>query len=227
MKRKVNAISVITVVLLLALLVASGCQRAEVEQAAGAVENESKGASVAKDEVRPGSTSSEESGAEARRGGDNGTSGSGKARAGEARAGGSGAGNKSGVRPGEVRLKINGKRGTPFTGTCSIGDEEREVSGQVPERFVYEPEGRKVECELRNEGPDAGQLKFFVDARASNQKQKIRVTGDNIDFTFSGDGISYTASSASSSSSSSVVQKSRVSSSSYSSSSVSSSSSSR
>jgi hypothetical protein len=225
---KFGRITILTLVL--ALLVAVGCQRADVAPSSAEDEGASTGGSSTAESAEKATISSKGAGAGSANEDPaepekvNEGSGKGEARSSEARAEGG-----SGAVKGTVRLKISGKPGTEFTGTCNVGGDEREVSGQVPGRFVYEPDGRKVECEIRNGGPEAAQLKFSVDARGVNQKQKIRVTGDNVDFTFSGNSISYNVSSASSSSSNSgsVVQKSRISSSSYSSSSVSSSSGSR
>ncbi len=147
--------------------------------------------------------------------------GNGKAKVGDVMAGGKeGWEEDAGVRPGRLRLKIGGSPGTQFSGTCAIGEKEQEISGQTPARFVYEPEGREVACEIQNGAPDAGPLKFSVTAKGGNQRQKVKVTGDTISFSSSGDSISYSTSSASGN----VVQKSRITSSS-SSSSVSSSSS--
>lgn len=235
MRRKARAMPPVILVLLLALMAGIGCQGAEVDPAAAGDETESKGASASTGATEAGASSPEERGAEARAGGGKAVASSGEAeaRAGdgearasagagnsEAKAGGAVAGNekakkeKDGARPGEVRLKVGGDPGTRFSGTCVVGGEEREVSGQVPGRFVYEPAGR-VKCDIRNEG--AGQLKFSVTADSGNQKQKIKVTGDAVSFSFSGNSLSYSTSSASGA----QVQKSRVSSSSYSSSSAS------
>lgn len=245
MRHKAANLPAIIFVLLFAMLVVAGCQRADVEPAAAVDETERNSDPATTESAEVEATSSEERGAVARAGdgkavaksgnaeasagngkaqaGDA-VAGDGKARAGDVVAGGDEAKEKKDAAgPGKVKLKIGGEPGRRFSGTCSIGGEEREVSGQVPGRFVYEPEGRKMECEISNEGPDAGQLKFSVKAGGENQKQRIKVTGDTINFSFSGDGISYTTSSASGSNSS-VTQKTKIISSS--SSSVSSSSSS-
>ena len=242
MKRKANVLPAATFVLLLALVAVSGCQRADVEQAAAVNETESKDnptMSVTKSEA----TSPEETGGEARVGDGSVVARSGEAEAragnGMARAGDAVAGNgeakagdvvagggesaeerDAGAQPGSVKLQIRGQPGTQFSGTCAVGDEEREVSGRAPARFVYEPGDRELACEIHTGGPDAGPLKFSVTADGSNRKQRIKVTGDTMNFSFSGNNISYSTSSASGN----AVQSSSVSSSSYSSSSVSSSS---
>lgn len=231
MKRKASTLPAMILILILALLVIAGCQRTDVEQAAAVEETKSKDApaTASSEDDEPAVT---EEGAEARAGNSearagDAVAGNGKARAENVVAGNGGAEkDDAGADPGEVRVKIDGESGTRFSGACVVGDEGREVSGQVPGLFVYEPEGREVECEIRKEGKDAGSLKFSVDAGGENSKQKIRATADNLEFSVSGGSVSYTTSStsSSSSSSSSVVQKSSANSSSYSSSSSSSSS---
>ena len=246
MKRKAYTSLAAIFVSVLALMVGVGCQQTGVEQAAAVNETESKGTPATTDpgedasippekkeaaaQAGDGSAVASSGEAEARAGnggaraGDA-VAGDGMARAGDVVAGNGEAGDEKDdtARPGRVRFKIGGEPGARFSGTCVVRDEEREVSGRVPGRFVYEPEGRTVECELRNGGPEAEPLEFSVTAGGENQKQKVRVTGDTISFTLSENGISHTVSSASGG----VVQSSSISSSSYSRSSVSSSSSSR
>lgn len=224
------------------LLVAVGCQQSSVEQAAGG-ETGSDEAPATTVAVEAGTTSSEETGDEARAGDGSAVAGSGEAEAragfGQAQAGHATAGNgearagdgedgveaegDGGDRPGRVSLKVGGEPGTQFSGTCAVGGEAREISGRVPERFVYEPDGREVECEIHAQSPDSGPLQLSIAADGGNQKQRISVTGDTMSFAYSGDSISYTTSSASGSAS----QRSTIISSSSSSSSVSSSSGSR
>jgi hypothetical protein len=59
-------------------------------------------------------------------------------------------------------LEIAGDRGTRFSGTCTVGNEEREIGGRVPERFVHELDGRKLECEIRKQSP--GAMNIVLDA---------------------------------------------------------------
>lgn len=243
MKRKADTLLAVIFVSVLALMISIGCQQTDVEQAAAVNETEPKNASTTTEAVEAESTPPQEGSAEARVGNSNVVASSGEAEArvgnGKVRAGdvvvgdgtvragavvvGDGGAGDDNVRPGRVRLKIGGEPGARFSGTCTLGDEEREVSGQVPGRFVFEPEGREVECELRNGGPDAGPLEFSVTVGGENRKQRINVTGDTMSFTLSENGISHTTSSASGAAS----QRSTITNSSSSSSSVSSSSGSR
>lgn len=230
MNRTVDARAAMIFVLLLVLVAATGCRQSDAGQAA-AVDETVKDDPATTDAAEGETTSSEERGAVVRAGdgkamvksgeaevsagggearaGDA-VAGDGEARAGEVVAGdGEAEGEKDGAdaRPGKdrVKLKIGGEPGTQFSGSCDIGGEKREVSGQVPGRFVYDLEGRGISCEIRNE-TGTGQLKFSVDLGGA-RKQKIKATADNVSFSFSGNSLSYTTSSGSDASS---VQKSKI-----------------
>ena len=218
MKREV--VTLPSVLSILVLLAGVGCGQADVQSVAAGGETERKEASVAGGAMEAETTSAKESGAEARAG--NGSAvaksreaearaGDGTARAGDAVAGEDGADGVEGRVegdgiPSKVVLKVGGEPGTRFSGACVVGGEEREVSGRVPERFVYEPDGRKVECELRARGPAAGPLEVSVIAGGGDQRQEIEVIGDALSFEYSGDGVSYTATS----DSGSVSQETRI-----------------
>ena len=49
------------------------------------------------------------------------------------------------ARAGEVGLRIGGDSGTTFSGKCAAGDDEEEVSGEVPQSFTYQHDGGKLE----------------------------------------------------------------------------------
>ncbi len=228
MNRTVDARAAMIFVLLLVLVAATGCRQSDAGQAA-AVDETVKDDPATTDAAEGETTSSEERGAVVRAGdgkamvksgeaevsagggevraGDA-VAGDGEARAGEVVAGdGEAEGERDGAdaRPGKVKLKIGGEPGTQFSGSCDIGGEKREVSGQVPGRFVYDLEGRGISCEIRNE-TGTGQLKFSVDIGGA-RKQKIKATADNVSFSFSGSSLSYTISSGSDASS---VQKTKI-----------------
>ena len=114
------------------------------------------------------------------------------------------------VGEGEMLLKLRGDEGVGFSGTCSVGDEEKEIEGQVPEEFTFALEGDELECELSKEGED-GTLKVVLLSENSRSVQKVSGEG-TMKFSFSDGGVSSSMSSASGSSSavnqSSVVQSS-------------------
>jgi hypothetical protein len=99
----------------------------------------------------------------------------------------------------EVTLSIGGNPGTGFSGTCNVGDEENELSGQVPESFGYDLEGQQLECEIRQE--DAGSLEILLTGPGDRIEQRINNPGGTISLAYSENGASSSTSSSGSSSS--------------------------
>jgi len=64
----------------------------------------------------------------------------------------------------EVTLNIEGSPATEFSGTCIIGGKEVKVSGRVPKRFIYEPDGQPLECEISKQSSNSGQMKVELSA---------------------------------------------------------------
>jgi len=183
--------------LLLTLVVCSGCQQASGKQATGEPKSEQGG----RDEARAEDTkvaAEKASGVAARAGHgaetradvstggvDQGASSHPKARAQSTATKGSSRGS---ARETTTTLEIAGDRGTRFSGTCTVGDEEREIGGRVPERFVYELDGRKLECEIRKQGP--GAMNIFLDAGDANYVQRADSGQVTARIAYSGQGFS-------------------------------------
>lgn len=104
--------------------------------------------------------------------------------------------------PEEVTLDIRGGSGVEFSGTCTVGDEEYTLSGEVPQTFDYSLDGQKLECEIQNAG--SGSLKIILTGNGTRAVQQIG-SGGTVSLTYDGNGIS---SSVSSSGSTSVVSSS-------------------
>ena len=100
----------------------------------------------------------------------------------------------------EATLSIEGNPGTGFSGTCNVGDEENELSGQVPESFGYDLEGQQLECEIRQE--DAGSLEILLTGPGDRIEQRINNPGGTISLAYSENGASSSSTSSSGSSSS-------------------------
>jgi hypothetical protein len=95
----------------------------------------------------------------------------------------------------KVTLDIRGERGTRFSGTCSIGGEDRRIGGRVPESYSYELGGKKLECDIRKDGP--GTLEVVL-AAGDGVRSVHRQTGAGsgiLRLTYSGDGASGVSSS--------------------------------
>lgn len=111
---------------------------------------------------------------------------------------------------GEVVMTMKGDEGVAFSGTCSVGGEEQQIEGRVPDELTFDLDGDKLECEIRKEGE--GTLKLSLVSGDDRVTQSM--SGDaTMKLTYSGDGVSSSTTSTSSGSSS-IVQSSSVSSSS-------------
>ena len=86
------------------------------------------------------------------------------------------------VPSGQVTLKIEGSSGTEFSGTCIIGGKvEKKVSGRVPKRFIYELDGQRLECEIRKQSSNSGEMKVAFSAGShTNSVQQISTQGGSL-----------------------------------------------
>ena len=88
----------------------------------------------------------------------------------------------------EVTLTVTGKPGTKFAGSCSVGADERTFNGEAPERYAFEPRGKKLECAVRKQG--AGTLGIiFTDGASVRSEQRTGAGGGTMEFVYSGGGI--------------------------------------
>jgi hypothetical protein len=78
----------------------------------------------------------------------------------EVRAQGEGEGGDGRGGSGNGTLRITGDPEARFSGACVIGGEERDIGGQVPQR--YDLNGRKLACEIRKTGAESGELKVVL-----------------------------------------------------------------
>ena len=91
---------------------------------------------------------------------------------------------------GEVTMKIEGSLATEFSGTCIIGgEEEKKLSGRVPKRFIFEPEGQRLECEIRKQSSNSGQMKVEFSAGGhTNSVRQTSTQGGSITLRYDGHG---------------------------------------
>ena len=115
----------------------------------------------------------------------------------------------------DAMLEMGGDSGIEFSGSCTVGDEETEVSGRTPNRFTLELKGQRLDCEIRKEST-GGNLKLVFTA-GENTRSVQQISGGTINLTYENGQVSF--SSSSSGSGGQVVSSSQVSSSSQSSSS--------
>ncbi len=88
----------------------------------------------------------------------------------------------------EATLKIEGDPGTGFSGTCTIGDEVRELSGQVPGSFVFKLDGQKLECEIHKQS--TGAMNVVLEADGSSNVQQTNSRRATVRIVYSGEGFS-------------------------------------
>jgi hypothetical protein len=100
----------------------------------------------------------------------------------------------------EATLEIEGHRGTRFSGECTVGKWEREIRGRVPERFVYDLDGRRLECEIRKQS--TGAMRIVVAAGNTDYVQQTGSRRATVRIVYSKQGFSSSIQSSSISSSS-------------------------
>jgi len=98
--------------------------------------------------------------------------------------------------PQKVTLRITGDPGTGFTGACSVGGKKRSLNGRTPERYAFEPRGKKLECEVRKEGEGALEI-IFADGESVRSVQRTNADESTVRFVYSNSGISSSTSSVS------------------------------
>lgn len=72
---------------------------------------------------------------------------------------------------GSATLRLAGDKGTPFSGTCSVGEEEHDISGRVPQSFEYGLNDRKLACEIRKKAQGV-ELKVLLKAGNTRSVQR-------------------------------------------------------
>ncbi len=102
-------------------------------------------------------------------------------------------GDRGKTRSGEAVLEMKGDSGTEFSGSCAVGDEETEVSGQVPESFSYELDGERLECEISKEGAD-GDLQIDLSV-GPNVRSVQQISGGTLNLIYDNGSISSSTSS--------------------------------
>lgn len=73
-----------------------------------------------------------------------------------------------------VTLRIAGDDGTRFAGACSVGNDERDIGGRVPQSFEYDLQGGELACEIRADRA-SGELRVVL--RDENTRSVHRSVG--------------------------------------------------
>lgn len=97
---------------------------------------------------------------------------------------------------GEAVLKFGGTDGTRFSGTCTVGDEEREISGEAPQSYTFALDGRGLECEIRKQDP-GDTLKIVFAAEGTRSVQRVGGGESTVNLSYENGSVSSTTSSSS------------------------------
>lgn len=112
---------------------------------------------------------------------------------------------KDKARSEQAVLEMEGSEGTEFSGSCTVGDEETEISGQVPDRFTYDLDGNRLDCEIRKESADGDLKVTFTSGNAHSVQQ---ISGGTLNLTYENGRLSsFSSSSGSSGNSASSSQQ--------------------
>jgi hypothetical protein len=100
--------------------------------------------------------------------------------------------------PENVTLKGKGEKGAEYSGTCTAGDKEEDIGGQVPQSFEYELEGEQLECEITKR---SGTMKIVLTGDGTRALQRVSSQGGTFNLVYDGNGgVSFSTSSSGSSS---------------------------
>jgi hypothetical protein len=90
---------------------------------------------------------------------------------------------------GEVTLKIEGSPGTEFSCACIIGGKEKIINGRVPKHFIYELDGKPLECEISKQSSNSGEMKVEFSAEGqTNSVQQTSTQGGTLTLRYDGHG---------------------------------------
>ena len=88
--------------------------------------------------------------------------------------------------PGVV-LRLEGDPKTAFSGICTVGGKQSVLSGQVPKRYTFHPEGQRLSCRIQKQDPGGGSLKVILAAGdTTHSVQQTSVRGGVITISYKG-----------------------------------------
>jgi hypothetical protein len=88
----------------------------------------------------------------------------------------------------DVVIRLEGDPETTFTGLCSVGEESRVLSGQVPKRFAFYLKGRQLTCRIEKRDGGTGDLEVVLVAGESTRSvQQTNAPGDVIRVSYTGE----------------------------------------
>lgn len=92
--------------------------------------------------------------------------------------------------PSKVTLEIEGEKGAPFSGFCTVGEERHELTGDVPQSYEYELGDRKLACEIRKQDAQSGGLEAVLSGENTRSELRIEDGEGAIRLAYDGDEVS-------------------------------------
>jgi hypothetical protein len=89
--------------------------------------------------------------------------------------------------PPGVILRLEGDPKTTFSGICAVGGNESILSGRVPKRYTFDPEGQKLSCRIQKQDSSKGSLKVILTAEDTTRSvQQTKARGGVINISYQG-----------------------------------------
>ncbi|MDP8948962.1 MAG: hypothetical protein M3N00_01790 [Actinomycetota bacterium] len=89
--------------------------------------------------------------------------------------------------PPGVMLRLEGDPKTTFSGICAVGGNESVLSGRVPKRYAFDPEGQRLSCRIQKQDPGKGSLKVILTAGDTTRSvQQTDARGGVISISYKG-----------------------------------------
>jgi hypothetical protein len=86
-----------------------------------------------------------------------------------------------------VMLRLEGDPKTTFSGICTVGEKENVLSGRVPERYIFDPEGEGLSCRIQKQNRGGSSLKVILIADDTTRSvQQTNVRGGLIRLSYKG-----------------------------------------
>ncbi len=87
-----------------------------------------------------------------------------------------------------VVIRLEGDPETTFSGLCSVGEDQKVLSGQVPKRFEFDPNGQQLSCRIEKQDDKKGDLKVvLVAGETTRSVQQTNAPGGVIKVSYKGE----------------------------------------
>jgi hypothetical protein len=87
-----------------------------------------------------------------------------------------------------ITLRLSGDQGVPFSGVCSLGEKRREITGQTPQSFEFDPKGRDLSCKISKQGTRGDELEVVLNGEGIRSVQQLGGAEGTVSLTYGGDG---------------------------------------